>query len=169
MKLSKIPVPERTWLVEIITNEHEEDKHMICFLDKEGQLVENPVHVEDATASEVVSKIGHMCIVQFTDKQMWEVNCACMYNQIFEPDLIPYNAEYAWQMDAELVAILRHFCKINQVYKYKETDEYIDEVHILDDFIYSQKTPIEQKSKEVYSRGIKSRHKFLDCIKNFCL
>lgn len=167
MILSKIPTPEDTWLVEIVTD-NDSQNHMIYYLNEEGELIDY-VHVEDASIREVYELIPHMFVVHLTPKQMWEVNCACIFNQIFEPDMIPYDNALAWQMDAEMVAILRHFGKVNNVANYEKSEEYADEIHILDDFIYARPTPIEQENEEVHQRGVESRRKFLNYIKNFCL
>ena len=167
MELSKIPTPEDTWLVEIVTDNGTQN-HMIYYLDKEGTIVDH-VHVEDASIVEVCGLIPHMFVVHFTPHQMWEVQCACMFNQLFEPDMIPYDNMLAWRMDAEMVAILRHFGKIINVANYKNSEEYAKEVNILDDFIYARPTPIERKSEEVHQRGIESRRKFLNRVRNFVL
>jgi hypothetical protein len=167
MRLSKIPVPADTWLVEIVTDDGSQ-RHMIYFLNNKGELVDC-VHVADASIREVCELIPHMFVVHFTPRQMWEVNCACMFNQIFEPDIIPYDRAPAWQMNAEMVEILRHFGKIINVANYRDSDEYADEVHILDDFIYARPTPIERKDEDVHRRGVESRRKFLDLVRNFVL
>lgn len=167
MRLSKIPCPEDTWLVEIVSEDGSQN-HMIYFLNAEGELVDY-VHVEDASAREVCELIPHMFVVHFTPRQMWEANCARMFNQIFEPNMIPYDRIIAWQMDAEMVEILRHFGKIINVANYRNSKEYADEVHILDDFIYARPTPIERTSEEVHQRGIESRRKFLNYVRDFVL
>lgn len=167
MKLNKIPVPEDTWLVEIVTD-NGSPRHMIYFLNAGGELVDY-VHVEDASIREVCELIPHMFVVHFTPRQMWEVKCACMFNQIFEPDMIPYDHIIAWKIDAEMVAILRHFGKIINVANYRNSEEYAEEVHIIDDFIYARPTQIERTSEEVHLRGIASRRKFLNYVKDFVL
>ncbi|MEE0941950.1 MAG: hypothetical protein UIB63_02425, partial [Methanobrevibacter sp.] len=101
--------------------------------------------------------------------QMWEMQCATMFNQIFEPDVIPYDSIFAWQMDSELVAIIRHFGKIKNVLNYLETDEFRSEAHIVDDFIYARPTEIERKSGEVHARGIESRKKMLKIIEQWVI
>ena len=162
MKLSKIPVPTETCLVEIVSEDHTSN-HAIYFLDINGELIDHTI-VKAATVSEVVALIPHMFKIQFTPMQMWEMQCATMFNRIFEPDMIPYDSIFAWQMDSELVAIIRHFGKIKNVLNFLETDEFRSEAHIVDDFIFARPTPIELKSEEVHARGAESRKKMLKII-----
>jgi hypothetical protein len=92
-----------------------------------------------------------------------------MFNRIFEPDMIPYDSIFAWQMDKQMVDIFRHYGKIINVFDYRNTTEYKEEVHILDDFIYSRPTPIEHENKCVHQAGIESRKKMLEIIKEWVL
>ena len=167
MKLDKIPVPNETCLVEIVSEDNTSN-HAIYFLDINGELIDHII-VREATVNEVIALIPHMFKIQFTPMQMWEMQCATMFNQIFEPDLIPYDSIFAWQMDSELVAIIRHFGKIKNVLNYLETEEFRSEVHIVDDFISARPTPIEQKSEEVHARGIESRKKMLKIIEQWVI
>ena len=167
MKLDKIPVPNETCLVEIVSDDNTPN-HCVYFLNMEGELIDH-VKIIDASVFEVVSLIPHMFKIQFTPMQMWEMQCATMFNQIFEPDLIPYDNIFAWQMDSELVAIIRHFGKIKNVANYLETDEFREEAHILDDFISARPTPIEMESEEVHRRGIVARNKMLNIIEKWVL
>ena len=167
MKLDKIPVPNETCLVEIVSDDNTSN-HAIYFLDINGDLIDHTI-VREATVNEVVSLIPHMFKIQFTPMQMWEMQCVTMFNQIFEPDLIPYDNIFAWQMDSELVAIIRHFGKIKNVANYLETDEFRSEAHIVDDFISSRPTPIEMESEEVHRRGIVARNKMLKIIEQWVL
>ena len=167
MKLDKIPVPNETCLVEIVS-EDGSSNHAIYFLDINGELIGHTI-VREATVNEVVALIPHMFKIQFTPMQMWEMQCATMFNQIFEPDLIPYDNIFAWQMDPELVAIIRHFGKIKNVLNFLETDEFRQEAHIVDDFISSRPTPIEKESEEVHKRGIVARNKMLKIIQEWVI
>ena len=167
MKLDKIPVPNETCLVEIVSDDNTSN-HCVCFLNMEGELLDH-VKIIDATVPEVVALIPHMFIIQFTPMQMWKMQCATMFNQIFEPDLIPYDNIFAWQMDSELVAIIRHFGKIKNVLNYLETDEFRSEAHIVDDFISARPTEIERKSEEVHRRGVVARNKMLNIIEKWVL
>lgn len=167
MKLDKIPVPQETCLVEIVSDDNTSN-HAIYFLDIEGQLIDHTI-VREASVSEVVSLIPHMFKIQFTPMQMWEMQCATSFNRIFEPDLIPYDSIFAWQMDSELVAIIRHFGKIKNVLNFLETEEFRSEAHILDDYISARPTPIEVESEEVHRRGMVARNKMLNIIRDWVL
>ncbi|MBQ6629877.1 MAG: hypothetical protein IJH65_13810 [Methanobrevibacter sp.] len=167
MKLNKIPVPQETCLVEIVSEDNASN-HAVYFLNIDGELIDHVI-VREATVSEVVSLIPHMFKIHFTPMQMWEMQCATMFNRIFEPDLIPYDSIFAWQMDSELVAIIRHFGKIKNVLNYLETEEFRSEAHIVDDFISARPTPIEQESEEVHRRGIVARNKMLKIIQEWVI
>lgn len=167
MKLEKLPIPSDTCLVEIVSDDNTSN-HCVYFLTIEGELIDH-VKIFDATVSEVVSLIPHMFIIQFTPMQMWEMQCATSFNRIFETDLIPYDSIFAWQMDSELVAIIRHFGKIKNVLNFLETDGFREEAHIVDDFISSRPTPIEMESEEVHRRGMIARNKMLNIIQEWVL
>ena len=167
MKLDKIPVPNETCLVEIVS-EDGTSNHAIYFLDINGELIDHTI-VREATVNEVIVLIPHMFKIQFTPMQMWEMQCATIFNQVFEPDLIPYDSIFAWQMDSELVTVIRHFGKIKNVLNYLETDEFRSEVHIVDDFISARPTPIEMESEEVHTRGVESREKMLNIIQEWVI
>ena len=167
MKIDKIPVPNETCLVEIVSEEGTSN-HAVYFLDINGELIDHTI-VREATVNEVIALIPHMFKIQFTPMQMWEMQCATMFNRIFEPDLIPYDSVFAWQMDSELVAIIRHFGKIKNVLNFLETDEFRQEAHIVDDFISSRPTPIEKESEEVHARGVESRKKMLKIIEQWVI
>ena len=168
MKLSKIPVPNATCLVEIVSESDNSSNHAIYFLDINGELIDHTI-VREATAEEVISLLPHMFKIHFTPMQMWEMKCATMFNQIFEPDVIPYDNIFAWQMDSELVAIIRHFGMIKNVANFLETDEFRENAHILDDFISARPTPIEMESEEVHRQGIVARNKMLNIIEKWVL
>ena len=167
MKLDKIPVPNETCLVEIVSEDNTSN-HAIYFLDINGELIDHII-VREATVNEVIALIPHMFKIQFTPIQMWEMQCATSFNRIFVPDMIPYDKIVAWQMDPELVAIIRHFGKIKNVKNYLETDEFKSEAHIVDDFISARPTSIEQKSEEVHKRGKVARTKMLKIIEEWVL
>ena len=167
MKFDKIPVPNETCLVEIVSEDNTSN-HCVYFLNMEGELIDH-VKIREATVSEVVSLIPHMFKIQFTPMQMWRMQCSTMFNRIFEPDVIPYDSIFAWQMDPELVAIIRHFGRIKNVENYLESDECRAEAHIVDDFISARPTPIEKKSEEVHRRGVVARNKMLKIIQQWVL
>ncbi len=165
--MSKIPVPQETCLVEIVSEDNTSN-HAVYFLDINGELIDYTI-VREATVSEVVSLIPHMFKIQFTPMQMWKMQCATMFNRIFEPDMIPYDSIFAWQMDPELVAIIRHFGMIKNVANFIESDEFRENAHIVDDFISARPTPIERESEEVHRQGIVSRTNMLNIIQDWVL
>ena len=167
MKLNKIPVPQGTCLVEIVSEDNTSN-HAVYFLNIDGELIDHVI-VREATASEVISLIPHMFKIHFTPMQMWEMQCKTSFNRIFEPDVIPYDSIFAWQMDSELVAIIRHFGKIKNVLNYLETDEFRSEAHIVDDFISARPTEVEKKSEEVHRRGVVARNNMLKIIQEWVL
>ena len=167
MKIDKIPVPNETCLVEIVSEEGTSN-HAIYFLDINGELIDHTI-VREATVNEVIALIPHMFKIQFTPMQMWEMQCVTSFNRIFEPDVIPYDSIFAWQMVSELVAIIRHFGKIKNVLNFLETDEFQSEAHIVDDFIFARPTSIEQKSEEVHKKGIVARTKMLKIIQEWVI
>lgn len=168
MKINKIPVPDETMLVEIVSDDHSQN-HMIYFLDGEGQSIEDPVHVEDASIGEVCGLIKHMFVIHFTPYEFWQMQCKTIFNRIFEPNMIPYDSIFAWQMNKQMVDIFRHYGKVINVLNYENTTEYEEEVHIIDDFIYSRPTPIERKDEGIHAQGIESRKKMLNIIKDWVL
>ena len=166
MIIDKIPLKDNTHVVEIVTDHNNPKNHSIYMLNEEGQLIDR-VLISDALIGEVLGVVKHMVIIQFKDIDMWEMKCATMFNQIFEPDFVPYDELFAWQMNEELVKIIRHYGKCKNVLNYTNTTEYKNEVHILDDFVYGRPTPIERDSEEVHQRGIESRKKMLNIIKEW--
>jgi hypothetical protein len=167
MKIDKLPVPDGTYLVEIVSEDFNKN-HMVYFLSEDGELIDY-VRIADASPAEVIEIIPHMFIIRFTAYQFWKMQCDTMFNRIFEPDMIPYDSIFAWQMDKQMVEIFRHYGKIINVFDYKNTTEYKEEIHILDDFIYSKPTPIEQENECVHQAGIESRKKMLNIIKDWVL
>ncbi len=68
MKIDKIPVPNGTCLVEIVS-EDGNSNHAIYFLDINGELIDHTL-VREATVNEVIALIPHMFKIQFTPMQM---------------------------------------------------------------------------------------------------
>lgn len=167
MKLNKIPVPDETYLVEIVSEDFSKN-HMVYFLSECGELIDC-VHVTDASPDEVIGIIPHMFIIRFTAHQFWKMQCDTMFNRIFEPDMIPYDSIFAWEMDKQMVDIFRHYGKVINVLNYENTTEYKEEIHIIDDFIYSRPTPIEMKDECIHAKGVESRMKMLNIIKDWVL
>ena len=167
MEFSKIPIPDQTYLCEIVSDDKAQN-HAIYFLGLEGQLIDYVI-VKNAHLNDIVSLLNHMFIISFTTKEFWNMKCETMFNQIFEPDRVGYDSILTWQMDPELVAIIRHFGKIKNVKNYLETDEFKSEAHIVDDFISARPTPIEKESEEVHKRGMVARTKMLKIIEEWVI
>ena len=111
-----------------------------------------------------------MFIIAVTPQQQWEVACAGMYNQIFEPDMNSIFTTWAWSMNKELVDCIREFGKCKQVYDYENTLEYVEEYDkAMNTFIYSKYTSAEENYPDVYDRAIKARIRMLKLIKKFVL
>lgn len=163
----KLDIDRETCLVQIVSSEFS-DNHMVYCIGPDGRILEH-FHIKDACVKEVVELIPHQRIIQFTDKQMWEINCLCMFNQIFEPDFIEYNNVGAWNLPPELNIIMIHFCDMKNVLNYECSDDYFEGENTLKHFINDRITPIEKTSDEVHGRGVKSRAKFLKYIKYFVL
>lgn len=163
----KIDISNDTVLVQVVSSEIS-NNHMIYCINGGGNIIEH-FHIKDADVKEVVELIPHQRIIQFTDKQMWEINCSCMFNQIFEPDFIEYNNVGAWNLPPELNIIMIHFCDMKNVLNYEGSDDYFEGENTLKHFINDRVTHIEKTSEEVHRRGIKSRKKFLKYIKYFVL
>ena len=167
MKIDKLPVPNGTYLVEIVSEDFSKN-HMVYFLNESGELIDC-VHITDAGPDEVIKIIPHMFIIRFTAYQFWKMQCETMFNRIFEPDMIPYDSIFAWQMNKQMVDIFRHYGKVINVLNYENSTEYEEEVHILDDFIYSRPTPIERKDENIHAQGIESRRKMLEIIQDWVM
>ena len=167
MEIDKLPVPDGTYLVEIVSEDFSKN-HMVYFLNESGELIDC-VRVTDASPSEVIRIIPHMFIIRFTAYQFWKMQCETAFNRIFEPDMIPYDFILAWQMDKQMVDIFRHFGKVINVLNYENSTEYEDEVHILNDFIYNPPTPIERKDENIHAQGIESRRKMLEIIRDWVM
>lgn len=167
MEIEKIPVQKETCLVEIVSDENASN-HCVYFLDINGELIDH-FKINEATVPEIVGLINHMFVIQFTTKQAFDMKCITTFNNIFEPNYIRYDDTFAWQMDSEMITIIRHFGKIKNVLNYPETEEYRSEAHIIDDFILARPTPIEQRSEEVHNRGVVARSAMLKIIQDWVL
>ena len=166
MKLSKIPIPEDTMLVEIA---HEGTDAVIYFLDGCGDIVDH-VTVEDATVDELKQLLPFMFIIAVTPQQQWEVSCAGMYNHLFEPSINSIHSILAWSMNKELVGCIREFGKCNHVYDYENTLEYAEEFDkAMNTFIYSKYTPAEEDYPDVYGRAVHARIRMLKLIERLVL
>ncbi len=170
MRINKIVCPDGTYLVEILTNDFNPDQKRVYFLDKEGSIIDF-VEVEDASVSELRTLIKHMCVISTSPRKIWEMQCATMFNRIFQPDMIPFEYTFAFAIEDELlVNVIREFCKVEWVLNYTNTTEY-DECYskTMDAFVYNRPTPIEKKNESIYLQGIKSRKKMLKIIEQWVL
>lgn len=170
MKLNKIPVPDATYLVEILTNDVNPNQKRVYFLDKEGSIIDF-VEVEDVTIDELRSLIKHMFVISTSPMKIWEMQCATMFNRIFEPDLIPFEYEFAFAIGDELlVNVIREFGKVDHVLNYTDSMEYAEcYCQTLQSFIGNRPTPIEQESDEVHERGMNARAKMLKIIREWVI
>ena len=166
MKISKIPIPERTMLVEIA---YEDTTAVVYFLDKNGEIVDH-LTVEDTTVDELKQLLPFMFIIAVTPQQQWEVACAGMYNHIFEPDMNSIFSPLAWEMSKELVDCIREFGKCKQVYDYKNTLEYAEVYEkTINSFVYGKETFAEEEYPEVFERAVQARVRMLRLIEKLVL
>ena len=166
MKISKIPIPERTMLVEIA---YEDTTAVVYFLDKNGEIVDH-LTVEDTTVNELKQLLPFMFIIAVTPQQQWEVACVGMYNHIFEPDMNSIFSPLAWEMSKELVACIREFGKCKQVYDYKNTREYAEVYEkTINSFVYGKETFAEEEYPEVFERAVQARVRMLRLIEKLVL
>ncbi len=165
MKISKIPIPERTMLVEIA---HEGTEAVVYFLDGNGEIVDH-LHVEDTSVDELKQLLPFMFIIAVTPQQQWEVACAGMYNQIFEPNMNSIFTPLAWEMSKELVDCIREFGKCLHVYDYENTLEYAEEYDkAMNSIIYAKNTPAEEYPS-VFDRAVQARMRMLRLIEKLVL
>lgn len=166
MKISKIPIPESTMLVEIA---YEGTTAVVYFLDENGEVIDH-VTVEDTTVDELKQLLPFMFIIAVTPMQQWEVACAGMHNQIFEPDMSSIFSPLAWEMSKELVACIREFGKCKQVYDYKNTLEYAEVYEkTINSFVCTKQTLAEKKYPEVFERAVQARIRMLRLIEKLVL
>ena len=169
MILSKIPIPESTMCVEIVSDNS--SNHMVYFLDENADVIES-IHIAEATIGEVVSVIKHMVILCLRPDNVFDMMCGYKIRagHIFEPDFYLYD-HIAWRyfLDKEILYIVREFAKLKNVEKYESSDEYQDKKHRITDYIYSKHTQIEKENNQVHQRMIKSRQYQIDALKEWVL
>ena len=166
MKLSKIPIPEDTMLVEIA---HKSTEAVIYFLDGCGDIVDY-VSVEDTSVDELKQLLPFMFIIAVTPQQQWEISCAGMYNHLFEPNMNLIHSTLAWSMNKELVDCIREFGKCKQVYDYENTLEYAEEYDkAMNTFIYTKFTPAEENYPDVFDRAVQARIRMLKLTERLVL
>lgn len=170
MKINKIVCPDSTCLVEILTNDFNPNQKRIYFLDKCGSIIDF-VEVEDVSVSELRTLIKHMCVISISPRKIWEMQCSTMFNRIFEPDMIPFEYEFAFAIEDELlVNVIREFCKVEWVLDYTNTIEY-NECYskTIDAFVYNRPTLIERENESIHAQGIESRKKMLKIIRQWVI
>lgn len=166
MKISKIPIPESTMLVEIA---YEGTTAVVYFLDENGEIVDH-VHIEDTTIDELKQLLPFMFIIAVTPQQQWEVGCAGMYNHLFEPEINSIFTPLAWEMSKELVDCIREFGKCRHVYDYENTLEYAEEYDkAMNSFIYAKNTAAEENYSSVFDRAVQARVRMLRLIEKLVL
>lgn len=166
MKISKIPIPGSTRLVEIA---YEGTTAVVYFLDENGELVDH-LTVEDTTVDELKQLLPFMFIIAVTPMQQWEIACAGMYNSVFEPNMSSIFSPCAWEMSKELVDCIREFGKCKQVYNYKNTLEYAEVYEkTINSFVYNKKTLAEEKYSSVFDRAVQARIRMLRLIEKLVL
>lgn len=169
MILSKIPIPESTMCVEIVSDNS--SNHMVYFLDENADVIES-IHIAEATIGEVVSVLRHMVILCLRPENVFDMMCGFKLRagHIFEADFFPYD-HMAWRyfLDKEMLYIVREFAKLNNVANYASSDEYQDKKHRITDYIYSKHTQIEKENNQVHQRMIKSRQYQIDVLKDWVL
>lgn len=136
MIISRIPVPEDTWLVEIVTDKNNHLNHTVHFLNKYGNLVENPVKIWEATFGEVNLLIHHMMKIHFTSDITETIpNINKVFNRIDGNCVVDYDSLWDWQLNPQVVPVIREYCKLENVLMYEDTLEFKEKAHIIKDFI----------------------------------
>ena len=137
MMINKIPVPQDTWLVLIITDKNNQRNHSINYLNKHGNLVTDSVIVTDARAYEVIRLIPHMMKIHFTsDITEYIPNISSVFNRLDKNEEIGYTGNmFAWQLNPNVVPVIREYCKLLHVYNYENTTEYEEKAHRITDWL----------------------------------
>ena len=157
-KVEKLSIPEDTMLVEVVSQDNG-NNHMVYYLAEDGSIIDF-IHVVNTRIADVIRAIPHMMVINFTEKRFWQMACETMtYNSVFEPDIPKYDDFDCWSMDATMVELFRHWCKIINVANYKETEEYMAEVHIVDDYkMYTRMSVLSEVYRQiVLPTGTESR------------
>lgn len=167
-KVEKLSIPIDTMLVEVVSQDNG-NNHMVYYLAEDGSIIDF-VHVVNTRISDVIRAIPHMMIINFSPLKFWRMACETMtYNSVFEPNIPKYDDFNCWAMDKTMVQLFRHWCKIINVANYKETDEYMAEVHIVDDYISSKPISAEHTCPEVHARGVAARKRQVEIIRDWAL
>lgn len=168
IKVERVKIPDDTMLVEVVSQDNG-NNHMVYYLAEDGSIIDF-VHVVNTSISDVIRAIPHMMVINFIPYAFWQMACeTMMYNRIFEPDMPKYDDFDCWTMDSTMVELFRHFCKIINVYNYTESDEYMEEVHIVGDYINSKPIPAEHTYPDVHARGVDARKRQIEIIRDWAL
>ena len=82
MMLSKIPVPDNTYLVEVVTDENNKMNHCVYYINEYGNLIDH-VKITEASALQVCGLIPHMVITHFTSNIIQEFdNIHLIFNRL---------------------------------------------------------------------------------------
>lgn len=168
-KAEKVDVPDSTMLIEVVSQDGGTNNHMVYFIAEDGSIIDF-VHIVNTAISDVIRAIPHMMVINFTPMKFWKMLMeTMMYNRVFEFPIAKYDDLSYWAMDETFVQLFRHFCKIINVANYTETDEYMEEFHIINDYIYSKSVPIEHTNPEVHDRAVAGRKRQIEIIRNWAL
>lgn len=167
-KVEKLLIPKDTMLVEVVSQDNG-NNHMIYYLAEDGSILDF-VHVVNTRIADVIRAIPHMMVINFTPYKFWQMACeTMMYNRLFEPSIANYDDFAYWAMDSTMVELFRHFCKIINVYNYTESDEYMGEIHIVNDYIHSKQAPVEHTHPDVHARAVAARKRQIEIIRDWAL
>ena len=166
MRLEKIPLPNDTMCVLVISNN---TNHIVYCLDEQADVIES-IHIEDASLTEVVFLLKHMVILILNPRKVLDMmnGYKLRAGHIFEADYYPYD-HMAWRyfLDKEKLLIVREFAKLKNVANYEHSEEYAQKKHHITDYIFSRPTPVEQKDESVHRRMIEARKYELGALQNW--
>lgn len=144
MNISKLPIPDNTHLVEVVTDENNKMNHCVYYINEHGNLIDH-VKITEASALQVCALIPHMVIAHFTSHIIQEFdNIHLIFNRLSddlkESEHKPsYDSLFSWQVSEEILHIIRMYSKLRHVHNYENTTEYHNEEHILSDFLNNHK------------------------------
>ena len=168
-KVERLEIPDSTMLIEVVSEDGGTNNHMIYYIAEDGSIIDF-VHIVNTAISDVIRAIPHMMVINFTPMKFWRMLMeTMMYNRIFEFPIAKYDDFSYWAMDSTMVELFRHFCKIINVARYTESDEYMAEVHIVNDYIHSKPVPVEHTNPEVHARAVTGRKRQIEIIRDWAL
>ena len=99
-------------------------------------MVENPVKIWEATFGEVNLLIHHMMKIHFTSDITETIpNINNVFNRIDGNCVVDYDSLWDWQLNPQVVPVIREYCKLENVLMYEDTLEFKEKAHIIKDFI----------------------------------